>query len=407
MTISNQEIFIEHLKKTGIIQDKPNSHGIEVFEATLNGFKFSWFPMFNIKFRDCRFLNCHFDDFQFNGIEMNTCSFQNCTFQNTIFMDCSLSDCIFDSPFSNTLYFGMTYLENITFNKVEFQFTSFSDCHLQRVIFNDGWFHIGKFETGDFTCMFKSRIFFNNISLSNATFSDLDLTESVFQNSGTGSNFINCKLSPDTFIKNHTEGVSSIDLSTLLQSEDLSEDVLRKIFSITNKNVKEIVKHLTTEPIYYSVFISYSFKDKYIGEELKRLLSKNGIKTFFWELDAPAGQRVKKIMKDNIRDYDKFLFVASENSLKSEACHFEISEAREKYYKSWSDIFVPIHIDDYLFKVNKEDLPSKLVGSYWENIKELKEVNSLDFTFIGNKEVLESNNQFSRLLNALKISKVT
>jgi uncharacterized protein YjbI with pentapeptide repeats len=238
MTISNQEIFIEYLKKRDIIQDEPNYGSIEVFEVTLSGFNFSWFPMLNLKFSHCRFLNCNFDDFQFNGIEMITCSFQNCKFQNTIFMDCSLSDCIFDSPFSNTLYFGMTYLENITFNKVEFQFTSFSDCQLQTVIFNDGWFHSGKFETGDFTYLFKSRIFFNNILLSNAIFSDLDLTESVFQDSGTGSSFINCKLSYNTFIKNHTEGVSSIDLSTLLQSEDLSVDVLGKIFSITNKNVK-------------------------------------------------------------------------------------------------------------------------------------------------------------------------
>ncbi len=168
---------------------------------------------------------------------------------------------------------------------------------------------------------------------------------------------------------------------------------------------KKIISHLTTEPVFHSVFISYSFKDAHIGRELKRLLTKNGVKTFFWENDAPGGKKLKKIILDGIRDYEKFLFIASEHSLKSEACHYEITEAKEKYYKTWADIFIPIHIDNYLFTLRKDDIPNKLSKTYWENIEELKEFNSLDFTFVKNIDEIELSNQYQNLLNSKKIKK--
>ncbi len=129
----------------------------------------------------------------------------------------------------------MTSLENIEFNHAEFQFTTFSDCQLQGVIFNEGLFHIGKFETGDFTYACKSKITFNNISISDVIFNDLDLTETVFINSGTGAGFISCNLSSHTFIRNETKGVISIDFFTIKKSEDLPEDVLKSVFGITAK----------------------------------------------------------------------------------------------------------------------------------------------------------------------------
>jgi uncharacterized protein YjbI with pentapeptide repeats len=403
MTISSEIEFIEYLKAERKILT--NANDITVFEVTIEGLGFTYFHLSRFKFIGCIFSNCHFDSFEFNGIDFKNVSFAGCFFQNVIVMDCSLLDCKFERPFSNTLLFGMTSFENVEFNDVEFQFTTFSDCRFDNVIFNQGWFHIGKFETGDYTYMFKSRLIFKTISLSSVTFDNLDLTETVFKDSGTGINLVNCNISCTTFIENKSKGVSSVDFFTLLKSEPLPEDVLKSVFGITNKSIKEILAQLTTEPNFHSVFISYSFKDADVGKELKRLLLKNGVKTFLWESDAPGGRKLKKIMIDGIREYEKFLFIASVHSLKSEACHYEISEARAKYYELWSDIFVPIHIDNYLFKVRKEDIPKKLSQTYWENIEELKEVHSLDFTFATNKDEIESNIQFEKLLNALKLKK--
>src|SRR5690606_13287225 len=177
----------------------------------------------------------------------------------------------------------------------------------------------------------------------------------------------------------------------------LSEDTLQKVFGINNRNIKQLIIDLTIQPQFHSVFISYSFKDAGIAKELRRLLTKNGIKTFLWENDAPGGKKLKRIMIDEIHSHDKFLFIASENSLKSEACHYEISEARTKYIKSWLNLFVPIHIDHFLFQVRKEDIPNKFSKKYWQNIKELRETNSLDFTISKDPKDIEGTLQFSKL----------
>ena len=93
-------------------------------------------------------------------------------------------------------------------------------------------------------------------------------------------------------------------------------------------------------------------------------------------------------MSENIRDFEKFLFIASENSLKSVACHYEIEKAREKYESTWKEIFVPIHIDNFLFEVKKVDIPSKDRNRYWKNIKQIREFRAIDFTSILNKKLI-------------------
>lgn len=405
MNISNDKDFIEFIKKIGKSEEFSGNYDLQLSDATIQGLNASWFCAWRLKFINCNFMNCFFEDFQFNSVEFINCEFNQCYFQHVVFMDCSISNCKFEHPFSNTLLFGMTTFEEVKFNEVEFQFTTFSDCGLQDVLFEGGWIHIGKFETGDFTYSFKTRASFNNISFDCVLFRDLDLTQTIFKSSGTGLEIINCKLAKNTFTGEESEGVSSVDFFSLLQSEDLPITVLKSVFGITTTAIKEILSNAMSEPEFHTVFISYSFKNAEIAKELKRLLNKNGIKSFLWKNDAPAGKRLKKIMIDGIRDYDKFLFIASKNSLKSEACHFEITEARNKYYETWADVFVPIHIDDYLLTVRKEDIPSKFAEKYWENISELKEFNSLDFTFVNNATEIEGSEIFPKLLQTLILKK--
>jgi uncharacterized protein YjbI with pentapeptide repeats len=403
MKITNEEGFIDYLKT--ISPANSINRNVPVENKLISNISFEGLANQRFKFKDCRFINCQFDGCSFYGAELDSCEFDNCSFQDVTVMNCALINCTFDKSFSNTLYFGMTTLENVKFNEVFFQYIIFSDCSLEIVSFTDGQIHVGKFETGDFTYDGKSKIIFKDISLGDVVFSGLDLTNSNFHNSGSGTCFFNCTLARDTFKNNEVKSMSSIDFPTLLKSEDLSEETLMNVFGINDKNVKRIISQLTIEPKFHSVFISYSFKDAKVGKELKRLLTKNGIKTFLWENDAPGGKKLKRIMIDEIHAHDKFLFIASENSLKSEACHYEISEARIKYIKSWLNLFVPIHIDSYLFDVRKEDIPSKLSKRYWQNIKELRETNSLDFTFTKGLFDIEGSEQFTKLIESLRIKK--
>lgn len=132
---------------------------------------------------------------------------------------------------------------------------------------------------------------------------------------------------------------------------------------------------------YSSLFISYSFKDKTFVTKLNEILCDNGVKTFLWEKDAPYGESLKEIMFENVQKYDRVLFVASENSLKSNACHYELTQAREKQDKLWKTVLFPIHIDNFLFDLRKETIrPVEKTEEYWMNICELRRINSLDFS---------------------------
>jgi len=134
---------------------------------------------------------------------------------------------------------------------------------------------------------------------------------------------------------------------------------------------------------YSSLFISYSFKDKKFVNKLNDSLCEKGVNTFLWEKDAPIGETLKDIMFENVHKYDRVLFVASENSLKSSACHYELTQAREKQDKLWKTVLFPIHIDKFLFTVRKENIrPKNMADEYWNNICELRDINSLDFTDI-------------------------
>jgi len=138
---------------------------------------------------------------------------------------------------------------------------------------------------------------------------------------------------------------------------------------------------MTTKMEYKKIFISYSFKDQAFARALNDTLKKNGVKTFLWENDAPGGEYLEDIMYKNVYNHDVMLFIASEHSLKSKACQFELSTGRKKQEENWNNIFFPIHIDHYLFEVRQNQIrPLDKAEEYWKNIEELKRMNSQDFS---------------------------
>ncbi|TXE11853.1 TIR domain-containing protein [Seonamhaeicola algicola] len=174
------------------------------------------------------------------------------------------------------------------------------------------------------------------------------------------------------------------------------------------KNVEYLEKGLSVKSIqYYSVFISYSFKNSEFAKKVNASLKAFGIKTFLWEIDAPNGKRLREIMSDKIIEFDKLLFITSENSIKSEACQFELLNARLKQDMLWETVLFPMHIDNFLFNLKKEDVrPIEKREEIWENITELKNINSADFTFFDEDEFDNDifNTKIRKFVNDLKKS---
>ena len=109
-------------------------------------------------------------------------------------------------------------------------------------------------------------------------------------------------------------------------------------------------------------------------------------------------------MTENIDKYDRLLFISSTSSIKSNACQFELSNGRIKQDKFWKTILFPIHIDDFLFKVEKEDIrPREKQEEYWKNIQELRDINSLDFSEFNNAtfEKTKFENKVKKIINEL------
>lgn len=350
----------------------------------------------SIIYTDCKFRECSFKDTTFESCTFYNCEFISCSFEDAFFISNNFTNITFhnDGIKAKNIINSIDSIQrskkytlpqkgfffNVRFSHSSFDAVNFKDITLMSVEFS----HVSP--TYDFNieidnCNTKACIFLSS-TLAKFCFNETIITE---------TSFINCNLSNDTFAK--TINVLSIqknfiDLQSILKS-DLNSITL-ELFGIKNEFAKDYIKELVTEIEYQSVFISYSFKDRLLAHSISHTLMTNGIKSFFWERDAPGGRRLKKIMAENIQKHDRLLFIASKNSLRSEACQYELKEAREKQTKEWKEIYYPIHIDNYLFDVRKDEIPPTHRKAFWKNIKEVREFHSKDFTAFKTEEDLRS-----------------
>ena len=128
-----------------------------------------------------------------------------------------------------------------------------------------------------------------------------------------------------------------------------------------------------------SVFISYTFRDGNMARKLNECLRKRGTPTFLFEKDDPYGS-LKRIMAEEIDRRDRVIFLASEHSILSPACQFELSRCRRKNARHWEEMLVGIRLDDAVLRVEKHELPREHREEFWENICMLREQHMKNFS---------------------------
>jgi uncharacterized protein YjbI with pentapeptide repeats len=366
----------------------------------------------------------------FFSTEFKNCHFENCNFTSAIISSCTLVDCIFiDCSFTWTKFFETDLLNvtisNCTIHGVEVadlvcKPLHFENCNdisdltlhgsfADRQIFFSNCY-IGYLNVEPITEKYSEVFQFSDCILQKSSFNGINLSKSKFVKCNLSSNrFSNCIFTYDTFeAQNETPGkeFNLLDLQTILNSDVQSPSVLENIFGINNSDIKDYIHGLTTKIEFQSVFISYSFNNKEFAKRINNELISKGILTTLWEKDSPGGRPLEEIMSMGVNEKDRVLFIASIDSLKSIACHFELSEGRRKQEKTWEDVLFPIHIDDYLFKIRKENIrPIKVQDEYWDNILELRKLNSLDFSPFNDNPKFDKkafDNQIYRLLKGLR-----
>ena len=350
-------------------------------------FKKQRWPNFSfnfLDFQDCTFKNIKFDNQNFWG-----CTFKNCQFLECTFHDCSIHETDFinctitTSRFETSIFGDCSFIKNNFIQCQEIYDTYFGGCFYDENIFESCQISFCRFESlieGEEA----NHFIFSNSGITGTSFNSFNLQKTTFKNCIHSRNiFSNASISKYTFQTNNKceeSNYSLIDLHSLATSDVIHSSILESVFGIKEYDIKTYAIGMTQDIKLQSVFISYSFNDKEFANRLNDSLKRKGVFTFLWEKNAPGGKRLKSIMSENINSYDRVLFIASKDSVKSEACQYELTHARVKQDKLWKTVFIPIHIDDFLFSLQKDEIrPIEKREEYWKNIEDLKEVNSLDF----------------------------
>jgi uncharacterized protein YjbI with pentapeptide repeats len=332
----------------------------------------------------CKFTNCFFRYSKFTHIQFgwDEVEFIKCTFQLVEIAEGALYNLNFEGCFIQSLrIIGIPFISNVDFTDCEiedsdFQYINYSDDETAFVE-DDEFFDIT----------------FNDCRIADTVFNSVELRNaSVYNCVLYKCGFIVCRLSEATIVLDKELEYKSYvfaDFQTIIKSVALPREILKAYFNIDQPiDLKKVLSELTTPIQFQTVFISYSLKDTLFANRVYQILKKNDVRAFLWEVDAPGGKPLKEIMASGIQRHERLLFIASENSIRSQACQFELSEGRRKQEALWRTILFPIYIDDYLFSVRKEDIrPIALANEYWENIEELKRVNALDFKVFNQDKV--------------------
>ena len=357
-------------------------HGISLQKCKFVDCVFENISGFYLVFGECEFVRCELNNSRMSHLEMhwNDLEFHDCIFRNFQIDE----GCIFNLSFNKCQFYNFALIEMYPMESI-----FFTDCYVE----NSQFKHLCYYQKGEKVAKDFIDLQFYNCHIEASFFTKVDFRNSfIYDTVLLQVAFIDCKIMRNSIVRTKKlkhDSYASIDFQSILKS-DFNESTLKEYFNINDPLIKETISKITTKVEYQRVFISFSFKDIKFAKRLHKELSSKGVISFFWMKDAPPGEALEDIMTTNIKTNEKILFIASETSLKSQSCQFELSQGRKKQEETWEYVLFPIHIDNFLFEVEKNKIrPIEKAEEYWKNIEELKRINSADFS-IFNKDRIDN-----------------
>ena len=131
-----------------------------------------------------------------------------------------------------------------------------------------------------------------------------------------------------------------IESAKLYQPELSAKEIDDILYRVHDLRVHQAIQ-------YYSVFISYSTKDKEFAQRLNDDLQNNGVRCWFASEDIRGGKKLHEQIDVAIRTQDRLLLILSENSMESEWVKMEIANARKKEMKEKRRVLFPISLVDF------------------------------------------------------------
>jgi uncharacterized protein YjbI with pentapeptide repeats len=98
-----------------------------------------------------------------------------------------------------------------------------------------------------------------------------------------------------------------------------------------------------------STFISYGGPDEVFARKLNDALARRGAITFFFKDDAPAGEKLHRVMRRGVNGHDRVILVCSEASLRRPGVLNELEETLARESRDGGRTYLlPVRLDDYV-----------------------------------------------------------
>jgi hypothetical protein len=119
---------------------------------------------------------------------------------------------------------------------------------------------------------------------------------------------------------------------------------------ILSLNGSDLVVEIVDEAqMYNSLFVSYGGPDEAAAAAINSYLKGKGVSTWFFQEDALPGEKLHRLMHDEINKHDRVLLICSKAALSRPGVLNEIERVLEREAREGGrEILIPIALDDYV-----------------------------------------------------------
>jgi uncharacterized protein YjbI with pentapeptide repeats len=282
----------------------------------------------------------------FSGADLTGCSFVGSDLSDSIFQGAQLDDCNFaradlvSARFDRANLFGCN-LNLADCNGASFESANLSCASLFGTDLSDSILTNVNLTGARLKGVLLTGAVAKRVELDDTAFSELDL--SVFATARFRKSGSSC----------------DVDWSAIAQSLCLPDDILKTFLikigmpdSIAMWQI-EAAKALDPRQVFslmQSTFISYGGPDEPFAAALRDELNKNQVRTFLFRDNALPGERLHRMMRDGVNDFDRVILICSRASLERPGVLNEIEETLQREARNGAATYlIPIRLDNYVF----------------------------------------------------------
>ena len=160
--------------------------------------------------------------------------------------------------------------------------------------------------------------------------------------------------SRDALLARSSVSIGLVESSGTTDATMLVKDAIRRAEAAGRLGVNRIVDYTVpllngTSNNLQSTFISYGGPDHAFAKKLNEALKLRGVQSFFFQEDAPPGDKLHDVMHAGVNAHDRVILVCSKASLERRGLLNELEETLAREARDGGATYLlPIRLDDYV-----------------------------------------------------------